>query len=87
MVFGFGKKSSSKQPTTVDEAGREAPYDEAPPKPSLLPVFACGAGLYSDGYVNNVIGSVSTLLGKVSPVTSLRYHQGTRDSSSLIEPH
>ncbi|RDW85631.1 MFS phospholipid transporter-like protein Git1 [Coleophoma crateriformis] len=29
----------------------------------VWPVFACGAGLFSDGYVNNVIGSVSTMLG------------------------
>ena len=28
----------------------------------LMPVFACGAGLFSDGYLNNVIGSVSTIL-------------------------
>ncbi|KAL2069597.1 hypothetical protein VTL71DRAFT_14276 [Oculimacula yallundae] len=31
----------------------------------LWPVMACGAGLFSDGYVNNVIGSVSTMLGKI----------------------
>ncbi|GAO19234.1 uncharacterized protein UV8b_00080 [Ustilaginoidea virens] len=29
---------------------------------AVLPVFACGAGLFSDGYINNVIGSVNTLL-------------------------
>ncbi|KAK0704181.1 major facilitator superfamily domain-containing protein [Apiosordaria backusii] len=28
----------------------------------LLPVVACGAGLFSDGYINNVIGSVVTVL-------------------------
>ncbi|CAK7220434.1 glycerophosphoinositol permease [Sporothrix bragantina] len=27
-----------------------------------LPVVACGAGLFSDGYINNVIGSVGTIL-------------------------
>ena len=26
------------------------------------PVIACGAGLFSDGYLNGVIGSVSTML-------------------------
>lgn len=31
---------------------------------SILPVFACGSGLFSDGYVNNVIGSVSTVLSR-----------------------
>ncbi|PHH84915.1 hypothetical protein CDD83_1182 [Cordyceps sp. RAO-2017] len=29
---------------------------------TALPVFACGAGLFSDGYINNVIGSVNTVL-------------------------
>ncbi|KAF7548937.1 hypothetical protein G7Z17_g6725 [Cylindrodendrum hubeiense] len=29
---------------------------------TALPVFACGAGLFSDGYINNVIGSVNTTL-------------------------
>ena len=28
----------------------------------LWPVIACGAGLFSDGYLNGVIGSVSTML-------------------------
>ncbi|KAJ3499099.1 hypothetical protein NLG97_g616 [Lecanicillium saksenae] len=31
---------------------------------AALPVFACGAGLFSDGYINNVIGSVNTTLGR-----------------------
>ncbi|KAH8816093.1 MFS phospholipid transporter-like protein Git1 [Xylogone sp. PMI_703] len=31
----------------------------------LWPVLACGAGLFSDGYVNNVIGSVNTILGTI----------------------
>ncbi|KHN94423.1 MFS phospholipid transporter Git1 [Metarhizium album ARSEF 1941] len=30
---------------------------------AAMPVFACGAGLFSDGYINNVIGSVNTVLG------------------------
>ncbi|ESZ92439.1 putative metabolite transport protein [Sclerotinia borealis F-4128] len=31
----------------------------------LWPAMACGSGLFSDGYINNVIGSVSTMLGKI----------------------
>ncbi|KAI5282920.1 hypothetical protein KEM54_002471 [Ascosphaera aggregata] len=31
------------------------------------PVIACGAGLFSDGYLNNVIGSVNTILQKLYP--------------------
>lgn len=34
----------------------------------LWPVIACGAGLFSDGYLNGVIGSVNTLLRKAYPV-------------------
>lgn len=67
MVFGFGKKSSSSQATAIEETSHDVPLDQAQPQStSLLPVFACGAGLFSDGYVNNVIGSVSTVLGYVS---------------------
>lgn len=67
MVFGFRKKSSSAQATAVEEVSHDIPLDQAQPqRTSLLPVFACGAGLFSDGYVNNVIGSVSTVLSYVS---------------------
>jgi MFS family permease len=33
----------------------------------LWPVIACGAGLFSDGYLNGVIGSVNTMLSKIYP--------------------
>lgn len=33
----------------------------------MWPVIACGAGLFSDGYLNGVIGSVSTMLAKIYP--------------------
>ncbi|EPE25474.1 MFS general substrate transporter [Glarea lozoyensis ATCC 20868] len=31
----------------------------------IWPAMACGSGLFSDGYINNVIGSVSTILKKL----------------------
>ncbi|KAI9732780.1 MAG: hypothetical protein M1834_003718 [Cirrosporium novae-zelandiae] len=31
------------------------------------PTIACGAGLFSDGYLNNVIGSVGTMLSTIYP--------------------
>ncbi|KAK4462726.1 major facilitator superfamily domain-containing protein [Cladorrhinum samala] len=31
---------------------------------NLLPVMTCGAGLFSDGYINNVIGSVGTIFSR-----------------------
>lgn len=33
----------------------------------LWPVIACGAGLFSDGYLNGVIGSVNTMLSAIYP--------------------
>jgi MFS family permease len=33
----------------------------------IWPIIGCGAGLFSDGYLNGVIGSVSTILAKVYP--------------------
>jgi len=35
----------------------------------LWPVIACGAGLFSDGYLNGVIGSVNTMLSTIYPKT------------------
>ncbi|KEF63503.1 uncharacterized protein A1O9_01481 [Exophiala aquamarina CBS 119918] len=42
----------------------EAPLDATPKSrwERTWPVFACGAGLFSDGYLNGVIGSVNTIL-------------------------
>ncbi|KAK5136773.1 hypothetical protein LTR08_002069 [Meristemomyces frigidus] len=33
----------------------------------IWPVIACGAGLFSDGYLNGVIGSVGTMLAQLYP--------------------
>ncbi|KAI1814293.1 MFS general substrate transporter [Poronia punctata] len=38
------------------------PIDQKPFMEAIWPVLASGAGLFSDGYVNNVIGSVGTVL-------------------------
>jgi hypothetical protein len=45
-------------------AGQDAPLAELPKGrwERSRPVIACGAGLFSDGYLNGVIGSVSTML-------------------------
>ncbi|KOS20477.1 putative metabolite transport protein [Escovopsis weberi] len=55
--------------SNTDEAGErpaEPRIEVAAPRKTMLeaamPVFASGAGLFSDGYVNNVIGSVNTVL-------------------------
>ena len=53
-------KAESVADTTIDP-----PLEEAIAQKSLfkraLPVFACGAGLFSDGYINNVSVSVNQL--------------------------
>ncbi|KAK3381617.1 major facilitator superfamily domain-containing protein [Podospora didyma] len=47
---------------------------------SILPVMACGAGLFSDGYINNVIGSVVTVLalqyGDVWKTSNAKHYLG-----------
>lgn len=47
-----------------DIALHTAPLEELPKGrwERSWPVIACGAGLFSDGYLNGVIGSVSTML-------------------------
>ncbi|KAI1741628.1 putative MFS phospholipid transporter [Xylaria scruposa] len=48
----------------VDDAEASSglpPIDQKPFMEAIWPVLACGAGLFSDGYINNVIGSVNTV--------------------------
>lgn len=51
------------QPTASYEQTKKSRWER------LWPVIACGAGLFSDGYLNGVIGFVSTMLGKIYPDT------------------
>ncbi|KAI0483552.1 putative MFS phospholipid transporter [Xylaria cf. heliscus] len=46
----------------AEASGGLPPIDQKPFMEAIWPVLACGAGLFSDGYINNVIGSVSTVL-------------------------
>ncbi|KAG5920346.1 hypothetical protein E4U42_006220 [Claviceps africana] len=54
------------QPVQETTDAKETAVETIVPRRSFfeaaLPVFACGAGLFSDGYINNVIGSVNTVL-------------------------
>ncbi|KAJ6019995.1 Glycerophosphodiester transporter GIT2 [Penicillium canescens] len=47
------------------------------------PVIACGAGLFSDGYLNGVIGSVNTMLSRIYP-DSYKNSPALRNVSSLV---
>lgn len=47
------------RPADVLDPKDVEPVEPAPPRPMpfwhlAMPVFACGAGLFSDGYINNV---------------------------------
>ncbi|KAJ3550314.1 hypothetical protein NM208_g39 [Fusarium decemcellulare] len=64
-MLGFKKKSEdgSAEPHNSDNAeGSENSVPQRSWSETVMPVFACGAGLFSDGYINNVIGSVNTTL-------------------------
>ncbi|EHA49017.1 hypothetical protein MCOR27_009562 [Pyricularia oryzae] len=73
-MFGFGSKRKTEEDSSpanvedqlvsqVDDADLDITQSQ-PFWTAILPVIACGAGLFSDGYINNVIGSVSTVLGR-----------------------
>lgn len=48
----------TKEVETVDVEVENPQQEQQQPRPNFwhaaLPVFACGAGLFSDGYINNV---------------------------------
>ncbi|KAI1341217.1 MFS general substrate transporter [Xylariaceae sp. FL0016] len=68
-MFGKGNKTDREPaadgaPPSVTAADAHT-GEQAIQKPfwqAIWPVLACGAGLFSDGYINNSIGSVSTTL-------------------------
>ncbi|KAJ9131307.1 MFS general substrate transporter [Coniochaeta hoffmannii] len=59
----FSRKASPDEASQDEHVEGERLEAVQPFHKAILPVFACGAGLFSDGYINNVIGSVSTVLG------------------------
>ncbi|KAI0100238.1 putative MFS phospholipid transporter [Nemania sp. FL0031] len=71
----FGRKKPAEQQVAEDvpassavndpeASGGSPPIDQKPFMEAIWPVLACGAGLFSDGYINNVIGSVNTVLAR-----------------------
>ncbi|KAG2417437.1 hypothetical protein HFD88_008656 [Aspergillus terreus] len=65
--------SSEKVATSLDAVPVDVPPLDSPqPKgrwERSWPTIACGAGLFSDGYLNGVIGQVNTILSQLYPVT------------------
>ncbi|PIG89487.1 MFS phospholipid transporter (Git1) [Aspergillus arachidicola] len=68
------QKHSEEPPEKAIASPDAVPIDAAPSEnlqkgrwERSWPTIACGAGLFSDGYLNGVIGSVNTILGKIYP--------------------
>lgn len=57
-----GVDPSQEASDALDDPASATPSDRRPFAQAIWPVMACGAGLFSDGYINNVIGSVSVAL-------------------------
>lgn len=63
-MFGFGQRKAEvettaqpvdqQQDANVDTVVNEGPTGGTTNWKNLIPVIACGAGLFSDGYINNV---------------------------------
>jgi hypothetical protein len=56
-MLGLGKKREADASDESPHDEVHTPQDDIPQRPwmeTALPVFACGAGLFSDGYINNV---------------------------------
>ncbi|KAL2019887.1 hypothetical protein VTK56DRAFT_9062 [Thermocarpiscus australiensis] len=58
----LGRKSPDDVITRSHDASEPERKEKQTFSRSILPVIACGAGLFSDGYINAVIGSVTTVL-------------------------
>lgn len=67
---------AAEYPTPVYENTEKSFWDR------IWPVLACGAGLFSDGYLNGVIGSVSTMLSTIYP-TAYKASAAQRNVSSI----
>ncbi|KAF5516658.1 Glycerophosphodiester transporter GIT2 [Colletotrichum siamense] len=61
-MLGFLKKEPSESELRAQEVVDQDTTPRKPFREAIVPVIACGAGLFSDGYINNVIGSVTTIL-------------------------
>lgn len=48
------KKKEEEEPVVAEAIANAPPIDQKPFLQAIWPVLACGAGLFSDGYVNNV---------------------------------
>lgn len=73
-MFGFGKKEEATATTAaVVDVDAEANAPRKGWKEAMMPVFACGSGLFSDGYINNVHipSSILLLSFKLTPCRSL----------------
>lgn len=63
----FGRKSPESDAQGAQVTEQPVQEEKKPFWESLLPVMACGAGLFSDGYINNVCFDPSSRLKLVPP--------------------
>jgi hypothetical protein len=54
QLYNPFKRSAAKEGRRDSEAPLEDAVQHKPFLQAAMPVFACGAGLFSDGYINNV---------------------------------
>ncbi|KAI7785679.1 mfs phospholipid transporter git1 [Diaporthe eres] len=74
-MLNFRRKKSAESETSAQRDAVAADTPRQPFRKAIVPVIACGAGLFSDGYINNVIGSVT-------PVLALQYGDLWKNSTA-----
>ncbi|KAK7713542.1 glycerophosphoinositol permease [Diaporthe eres] len=74
-MLNFRRKKSAESETSAQRDAAAADTPRQPFRKAIVPVIACGAGLFSDGYINNVIGSVT-------PVLALQYGDLWKNSTA-----
>lgn len=54
VMLNFRRKKSAESETSAQQAAVAVDTPRQPFRKAIVPVIACGAGLFSDGYINNV---------------------------------
>lgn len=63
--FSLFKKPQVDDDTVLEESGEESTDEERPKRDKYWAIVTTGAGLFSDGYINNSISTVSTCLSYI----------------------
>ena len=80
-MLNFRRKKSAESEASAQQGAVAVDAPRQPFRKAIVPVIACGAGLFSDGYINNV--SAPTCM--VRPVLGLHPPRfGCRGIKSLV---